>query len=381
MAELSAIGVADPGKRRAELMTRVVGMEGQARKRGDAALFVTLTCPGRMHAIHHGSGERNHAFDGTTPDEAQAYLCRVGSRIRAKLKRDGIECYGLRVAEPHHDGTPHWHLLVFCSAQAIGSMKATFAHYALQDSPDEPGAQAARCKFERIDWERGTAAGYVVKYVAKNIDGFGLNEDEHGLDAPTAAQRVQAWASTHGIRQFQQWGAAPVGLWREARKVPAEALLSAPDPIRQACRAVHRRTETGEKADFGAFCEAVGGVAIPRKHHRVKLAKEETGRLGRYYEAQPPKPCGLYLTAEPRRVVRSMRREWRIERRARTPWTRLNNCTRPEPAAEAGNPPATIQAPLSDSDFRPWAARGLPPPAEFGPSLPLSRPHVYEFQA
>ncbi|AYH42717.1 replication endonuclease [Azoarcus sp. DN11] len=329
LEDLSALGVASPDKRRAELMTRVRGMEEQARKRCDVALFATLTCPSRMHAIHHASGNRNPAFDGTTPSEAQAYLCKIGARIRSKLDRDGIEYYGLRVAEPHHDGTPHWHLLAFCPESAAEKLQAVFTHYAMQDSPDERGARSARCKFERIDWERGTAVGYVAKYVAKNVDGFGLNDAEHGQDAPTAAKRVRAWAATHGIRQFQQWRAAPVGLWREARRVPPEALHEAPEAIREACKAVHRRTEAGDRADFGAFCEAIGGVTTPRKFHRIKLAKEDAGRLGRYMEPQPPKPCGLYLAADPRRLVRSLRREWEIKRRARTPWTRLNNCTQP----------------------------------------------------
>lgn len=381
LAELSAIGLAAPDKRRAEVMTRIAGMEGQARKRGDAALFITLTCPGWMHAMQAMSGERNPNFRGTTPREAQDYLRKIGDLIRSKLCRDGIECYGLRVAEPHHDGTPHWHLLLFCAPGNVKAVRQVFAEYALRESPDEPGAHTARCKFLRIDWERGTATGYVAKYVAKNIDGFGLNEDEHGIDAPTAAQRVQAWASTHGIRQFQQWGAAPVGLWREARKIQADALQSAPQLIREACRAAHRHTETGEKADFGDFCEKVGGVSTPRKNQRIKLAKEASGQLGRYHEPKPAKPCGLYLASEPKRVVRSLRREWRIERRARAPWTRLNNCTHPTPPNDAGSPPAHIEVALNHPDLHLWHAQGWPPPPRFTPSPPSLRTPGYGFQA
>ena len=35
------------------------------------------------------------------------------ARIRACWKRKGITAFGVRIAEPHHHGTPHWHLLIF----------------------------------------------------------------------------------------------------------------------------------------------------------------------------------------------------------------------------------------------------------------------------
>ncbi|MDN3519113.1 replication endonuclease [Aquisalimonas lutea] len=40
----------------------------------------------------------------------------------------------------------------------------------MEDTPDEPGASRHRFQVERIDPQRGTATGYVAKYVAKGID-------------------------------------------------------------------------------------------------------------------------------------------------------------------------------------------------------------------
>ena len=43
--------------------------------------------------------------------------------------------------------------------------------HALRDGPDERGAQARRFTVERIDPAKGSAVGYVAKYVSKSIDG------------------------------------------------------------------------------------------------------------------------------------------------------------------------------------------------------------------
>jgi hypothetical protein len=119
----------------------------------------------------------NKRYDGTLPGQAQKYLTKVWSRIRAKLARQGIQPYGFRIAEPNHDGTPHWHLLVFVAPEHLADLQATIWKYALQDSPDKPGALKHRVDFKLIDAGKGTAAGYIAKYVAKNIDGYKLDSD------------------------------------------------------------------------------------------------------------------------------------------------------------------------------------------------------------
>lgn len=119
---------------------------------------------------------------------------KVWSRARAAIARQGIELFGIRIAEPHHDGRPHWHILVFVRPDQDESLISILRHYALQDSTHEPGARQRRYKVEKIDSAKGTAIGYVAKYITKNVDGFGVEADESGLETPKAAERVKAWS-------------------------------------------------------------------------------------------------------------------------------------------------------------------------------------------
>ncbi|MDF6450821.1 replication endonuclease, partial [Escherichia coli] len=128
----------------------------------------------------HGKVIPNRKYDGTTPGEARAYLSDMWAKLRAWLDRRGIKLYGFRIAEPNHDGTPHWHLLVFCEPGKQGMVRKGFREYALRDSGTEAGAAEHRCRFVSIDWSRGSAAGYIAKYVSKNIDGYRVEKDLYG---------------------------------------------------------------------------------------------------------------------------------------------------------------------------------------------------------
>ena len=206
LAELAARSVANPAIRRGELMTRIAGFEAVAKGLGHAGEFVTATCPSRMHSRLAKSGKENPSYDGTTPRQAQAYLSTVWARLRAAAARAAIAMYGFRIAEPHHDGCPHWHMIFFIEPGQVKPFRDLMRRYFLADSGHEPGAQQNRLKFVSIDPQKGSAAGYVAKYVAKNIDGYGIGTDLFGTPALEASARVEAWASTWGIRQFQQVG-------------------------------------------------------------------------------------------------------------------------------------------------------------------------------
>lgn len=328
LAELAARSVANPAIRRGELMVRIAGFEAVAKALGHVGLFITQTCPARMHAKRtNGPGGwvfDNQRYDGTTPKEAARYLSSTWARIRAALARRGVAVYGFRIAEPHHDGTPHWHCLVFCAVEAVRKVLAIWTRYARREDRGELSSLAAkRARFhvKRIDWRRGTAAGYIAKYVSKNIDGGGyqVQGDLEGGDraAITPSHRVEAWASAWGIRQFQQVGGPPVGVWRELRRSEADENAS------EAFEAARSAADVG---CWERYVEVMGGPVVNRRDLPLRVAKTRPGErwdfknqfefpapLNRYGEQAPGAVYGV-LDVFKGRAVQSRRYRWEVKR-------------------------------------------------------------------
>ncbi len=337
--DLAAKSVANPKIRRGELMVRIKGFEHMAQGLGHVAEFVTITTPSKYHpkrTAKQGYSIANPKYNGTTPREAQQYLTKLWAQIRAKLARLCVRVYGFRVTEAHHDGTPHWHLLLFMEAQHVGILRAVVRDYALREDGNEAGAQRNRCDFKAIDPAKGTAAGYIAKYISKYIDGGGyqVQGDVDGGDhaAVTPSHRIEAWASTWGIRQFQQLGGAPVGVWREARRLAKDA---------QTTEIVQEVESAATAANWRRFIELMGGVFVARKDLPLRVAYTREGErwdfarqvpfeaaLTRYGEQAAGAVFGVRDCARGR-SIQSRRYRWVLERSgaADAPWTCINNCT------------------------------------------------------
>lgn len=402
LSELVEKSNVNPAIRRAELMVRIAGFEAIARDVGHCGEFITITCPSRFHSAMHHSGSLNPKYDGSDPREANDYLCEVWARIQAALKREEIEIYGFRVVEPHHDGCPHWHGLFFMEKQHRKRFRQIVALHACRADREELGLayfetkkarterareiQAkqkakpelfsrvqslatisgslklendvwenadsrlfrqvqARVDFEAINWKKGTAAGYIAKYIAKNIDGKNNHGESVGDDYEAdgsasvveTAERVDAWASLWGIRQFQQIGGAPVSVWRELRREFADDTQDDSDIIRAA-----RAADSG---DWGKFIQVMGGIAMKRSERPVQLYKDtpmhENGEVwrNRYGEPMEKSIRGvLELSTGEIRLTRI--HEWTLElnRGAQAPaWTCVNNSTKFKSAEEKGS--------------------------------------------
>jgi Bacteriophage replication gene A protein (GPA) len=374
--ELAAKGMANKTLRRGELMTRIRGFEEIAEARRDVGMFWTITCPSEFHSV----GGTNENYNGATPRDAQAYLVHTWALMRSALARQGLKMYGFRIAEPHTDGCPHWHMLLFVapteqpaswhpplkapfiqrtSEEAATRIKRVITLYARYYNPHEKGAAKNRVKLVRIEAGKGTAAGYIAKYVAKNIDGTGVGDhksfedgrtyvvttDEFGNEVITPSQRVTYWSQVWGIRQFQQIGGAPVGVWRELRRVKAEAIQNAPAEVKAAhlaCQKIESEDPAiAKQADFAAYMLAQGGPTVGRRA-AIKIAARDVTIKGRYATYEDKKPVGVYAVAFPNEVYEGVHYRWTIESKDSasgvafdSPRTGVNNCT---PRATDGGP-------------------------------------------
>lgn len=415
-------GMANPVNRRNELMLRLRETEELADEMNYVGVFYNPTCPSKYHA-------NSSKWNGSTPKEAQTYLVKTWSKARAKLDRLGINYFGLRVAEPHADACPHWHMLLFMPRNKQQMVTAILRKYFIAEDTEElrkrygplvtqseskvtyernqwntgvitkyeefsktsrqsskrkilfkaykeqrrlwghkksQGIKAkAPTKFHRtfaprftailIDKKKGSAAGYIAKYISKNIDGYQVHDHEDAeTDENIKVSPVLAWASTWGIRQFQFQGSPSVTIYRELRKVR--------EPVEQFD--LERIRLAADDAQWKTFVELMGGMCIGRNAN-FKTAYEETMLGNKYAETTKVIKGVVTNTSAVAQALREMRGEVSVTEDATlltrvTQWTKqLKGTAKKQAAQEQGFVGFADQSWTSGNNCTPTAS-GVP---------------------
>lgn len=203
---------------RAYAMT--LGLQQLMNERKWIPVFITATLPPDYHPAP-SRGKCN--WTGQHLRQAVEDLQARWAHLRARIHRQGIRPKGIWTREPHKDGTPHLHALLWLpNEQAIATLQSALRSYF-------PGPHATRIK--RLDDGTAQPASYVYKYLCKSLHGMdnhtsATDGDEDG-DHLAQYDRVRAWASDLGTRR---WGFVGVNglmtIWQKLyawKEPPADA--------------------------------------------------------------------------------------------------------------------------------------------------------------
>lgn len=353
MEDVINASASNPAHRRNEMMACVKGLELIAEMRRDCAVFYTITCPSRFHATL-SNGRPNPKWTSATVRQSSDYLVDTFAAFRKAMHKAGLRWYGVRVAEPHHDGTVHWHLLCFMRKKDRRSVTALLRKFAIREDREELGNNTGpRFKSELINPRKGTPTSYIAKYISKNIDGRGLANEiskETGKSLRDNAEHVSAWASLHRVQQFRFFGIPGRQAYRELRLLAGQAERRQDGSKAGAPVLDNPRLDAVlAAADVGCFATYImkqGGVLVPRKHHLVRTAyelNEEPSAYGdhstRIYGIWSPIAEGRICThAVKWKMVRKAVdvQEATADQGACAPWTRGNNCPPVENLSQKG---------------------------------------------
>jgi len=366
----------NPAHRRNEMMACVKGLELIAEMRGDCAVFYTITCPSRFHATLN-NGRPNPKWTSETVRQSSDYLVETFAAFRKAMHKAGLRWYGVRVAEPHHDGTVHWHLLCFMRKKDRRTLTALLRKFSIREDRAELGNNTGpRFKSELINPRKGTPTSYIAKYISKNIDGRGLAKEiskETGKSLRDSAEHVSAWASLHRVQQFRFFGIPGRQAYRELRLLAGQAARAQGDKKAGATVLENARLDAVlAAADAGCFATYImkqGGVLVPCKHHLIRTAYELNDEPGTYGD-HGIRIYGIWSPiVEGRICTHAMK--WKMVRKAVdvqeatadqgvcAPWTRGNNCPPVEKTYQTGGELPGSEEPAALPDFENMSKKEL----------------------
>ncbi len=195
-----------PQRYYSEIQNRVNTLEKIAKQRGLKPLFMTLTLGSQYHrckTTKKGLLVPNPKHNGITPKEAVKALTKMFARLRqdrALKELSKEQRIYFRVNEPHKDGTPHTHILIYVPVDKAERVKTAFKR--LFDG---------RGNDIQDDINKSTA--YIMKYINKTLPlskKEKLSEKENYLNAWYSHNRVVRFNSSKTL--------APLSIYRLLHK-------------------------------------------------------------------------------------------------------------------------------------------------------------------
>ena len=216
--------------------------EHEAHRLNLDAYFITLTLPGEYHpSPRRCNGGKNEDWTADTgPDRAGAELQKMWRNIMRDIKKipEFLGAFGMKVLEPHKDGCPHLHAMLYLPATYQKNEDGLFSYEPTEEILNEiiaryvPGEHQREVRLIQKDETGETAtmspASYVMKYILKSMKDAGDRPDllianlkskdpeiRQAAREELARFRHKAWLSTLGRRGFSFVGMRGVRtIWR-----------------------------------------------------------------------------------------------------------------------------------------------------------------------
>jgi hypothetical protein len=198
-----------PERYYAEIQNRVNTLETIAKERNLKPLFMTLTLPSEYHKhkiTKSGKLVKNLKYNGVNPRESVKLLTKMFAKLRQdrslkELKKE--ERIYFRVNEPHKDGTPHTHILMFIPSDRIEKVKTAYKRLFDTKAND----------IQVVTNDIKNSVAYVMKYVNKVLP---LSQKKN---LSIKEEYLNAWYSKHRIVRFNASKTlAPLEMYRLLHK-------------------------------------------------------------------------------------------------------------------------------------------------------------------
>ncbi|MFA0171091.1 replication endonuclease [Vibrio splendidus] len=208
-----------------ELYIELIALEKIAKDQDFSWLFITLTCPPEFHPNpakgklcwqNYDARSANDYLNSRWRNLGKSFNTAKGKGLKFDLGTG----FGKRVVEPHKDGCPHWHIMLFCKRDLTERYKELFRYFF-----ERRGVHGCNIKEKGIDIYGNTleiecsAASYLTKYISKSlsvdIDGGNVKQTDNVA--------IEAWRHATKIRSHSQFGYTGVKTkYRDCRKFAAQ---------------------------------------------------------------------------------------------------------------------------------------------------------------
>lgn len=198
----------NPNRYYGEVQNRINTLIEIASEKKLKPVFMTLTLPGQFHkykTTKKGKLIKNPKFNGTTIKESVKILTKMFARLRHDRSLKDLNKHDriyFRVNEPHKDGTPHSHILMFLPEHKISRVIKAFKRLFNTRAND----------IQKITDNIKNATAYIMKYINKTLPlskQDNLSEKEEYLNAWYSHNRVIRFNSSRSL--------APLSLYRLVR--------------------------------------------------------------------------------------------------------------------------------------------------------------------